>query len=84
MPSDSESFPVTQIIQLSLVEIAEAVNGSDAELQLQATQDTRYAAWLLCAGREVADGAVVGPVGRRHFFLLEELSEEMTKGEGAW
>lgn len=30
-----------EIIQLSLVEIAEAVNGSDAELQLQATQDTR-------------------------------------------
>ncbi|KFQ00518.1 Importin subunit alpha-1, partial [Haliaeetus albicilla] len=30
-----------EIIQLSLEEIAEAVNGSNAELQLQATQDTR-------------------------------------------
>lgn len=62
MLSDSESFPVTQIIQLSLEEIVEAVNGSNTELQLQATQATRYAAWLLCAGREVADGAAVGPV----------------------
>lgn len=27
---------------------------------------------------------LVGPGGRRHFLLFEELSEEMTKEEGAW
>ena len=36
---------------------------------------------LLCAGREVADGAAVGPVSRRPFLLFKELSEDMTKGE---
>lgn len=75
---------MTQIIPLSLEKITEAVNGSNPELQLQATQDTRYAARPPCAGREVAGGAAVGPVSRRHFFLFEELSEDMTKGEGAW
>lgn len=84
MPSDSESFPVTQTAQLSLEEIAEAVNGSNTELQLQATQATRYAARPPCAGREVAGGAVVGPVSRRYFLLSGELSEDMTKWEGAW
>ncbi|KFV99382.1 Importin subunit alpha-1, partial [Eurypyga helias] len=37
----TESFPVTQVILLSLEEIVEAVNGSNPELQLQATQTTR-------------------------------------------
>uniref|UniRef100_A0A8C5X9W2 Importin subunit alpha n=1 Tax=Malurus cyaneus samueli TaxID=2593467 RepID=A0A8C5X9W2_9PASS len=41
MQSDSESFPVTQIIQLSLEEIVEAVNGNDTQLQLLATQAAR-------------------------------------------
>ncbi|KAK2533686.1 Kpna7 [Columba guinea] len=39
--SDSESLSVTQIVQFSLEEIVEAVNGSNEELQLQATQATR-------------------------------------------
>lgn len=68
MFSDSESLSVTQIVQFSLEEIVEAVNGSNEELQLQATQATRY-----------AEGAVVHPASRRHFFLVEE----MPKWEGA-
>ncbi|NWI60448.1 IMA5 protein, partial [Calyptomena viridis] len=39
--TDSESFPVTQIIHLSLEEIVEAVNGNNPKLQLLATQATR-------------------------------------------
>lgn len=64
-----------QIILLSLEEILQGVNGSDSELQLQATQATRYAAGLLCAGREVAGGAAAGSIGRRCFFLLEEITK---------
>lgn len=80
MLSDSESFPVTQIIQLSLEEIVKAVNGNNPELQLQATQAARYAA------RPGGTGlAVVGPAGCRHFFLSEELwRHDKVHGEGAW
>lgn len=54
----------------------EAVNGDDTQLQLLATQVTRYEHSLLELHWEL------GPKGCK--LLLEELSREMAKGEGAW
>lgn len=67
---------MTQIIQPYLEKIVEAVNGDDTQLQLLATQATRYEHSLLELCWEL------GAKGCK--FLFEELSREMAKGEGAW